>query len=153
MESPEQHFSMIALRVLLEQRMDERDRRYEERFRAQEQAVAAALTAQKAMVDAAYVAQERAAHLQATEMARRLDVLNGEAGRLATVLAASVPREVWEEWVKSFNTWRAGVDQYMSQNRGKVEAVTEQKLQANVIRALIVTIIVTLVGLVLKFWK
>lgn len=44
---------------------------------------------------------KEALELQATEYERRLDALNGEAGRLAKVLDQSVPREVYEAYVKA----------------------------------------------------
>ncbi len=49
------------------------------------------------LMDERAVAIDRALNLQAVETERRLDALNGEAGRLAKVLSESVPREVWQQ--------------------------------------------------------
>lgn len=46
----------------------------------------------------AEIAVDKARQIQFNEYERRLDGLNGEAGRLAKVLSDSVPREVFENY-------------------------------------------------------
>lgn len=65
--------------------MDERDRRYAERFNAQEVAV-----------EKAFAALERAQELAYTELQRRLDVLNHAHQEAQRVQDTYLPREVWE---------------------------------------------------------
>jgi hypothetical protein len=50
----------VSSREYLERIMDERDRRYEDKFRAQDTAVAAALSAQEKLTQAAFVASKEA---------------------------------------------------------------------------------------------
>lgn len=58
------------------------------------------LASERALREAHERAVDKALQLQADEYERRLDALNGEAGRLAKVLADSVPREVFQNYVK-----------------------------------------------------
>lgn len=69
---------IVDLKALL----DERDRRYAQQFTAQEDAVTAALTAQKALTDAAFAASEKA------------------------ILKSDTNAEKWRE---SANEWRAAM--------------------------------------------
>lgn len=87
---------------------EERDRRYAEVGAEREKAIILQLNA-----------KEMALNLKSLELDRRLDALNGEAGRLATVLSRSVPREVWEESQKSLDVWKAGVDKTLNTMAGK----------------------------------
>jgi len=54
------HAQEVRLREYLERIMDERDRRYEDRFKAQETAVYAALAAQEKLTNAAFASSEKA---------------------------------------------------------------------------------------------
>lgn len=58
------------------------------------------LASERALREAHERAIDKALQLQASEYERRLEALNGEAGRLAKVLADSVPREVFAQYVK-----------------------------------------------------
>lgn len=59
---------------------------FEERLRALREAM-----------DLRFGAHDRAAAVQTMELARRLDMLNGEAARLAAMQATYLPREVYEK--------------------------------------------------------
>jgi hypothetical protein len=98
---------------------NERDRLYQEQFAAAKEAVVVGLAAQKEGTASALAASEKALLLKSGETERRLEALNGEAARLAIVLAKSVPREVWEESQRSLNEWRAGVDKQLNTNSGR----------------------------------
>lgn len=56
----------------------------------------AELTALRREMELQSLAQEKALELQAVEIARRLEALNGEAGRLREMQAQFVPRETWD---------------------------------------------------------
>jgi hypothetical protein len=58
------------------------------------------LASERALREAHQKAVDKALEIQAKEYERRLEALNGEAGRLAKVLADSVPREVFTNYAK-----------------------------------------------------
>jgi hypothetical protein len=53
--------------------------------------------------------EERARVLQATENLRRLDVLNHAHEEAAANWARTLPREMFDSWVKDHDKWRAEV--------------------------------------------
>jgi hypothetical protein len=56
----------------------------------------ARLEALERLIDERHLNNKEALDLNAKEMARRLDILNGEAGRLREMQATYVPREIYE---------------------------------------------------------
>ncbi len=89
--SDESHAVQVleARQVAFEKLMDERDRRYDEQFRAQKEAVAAALTAQKEQTGAAFAASEKAivkAENSQTEYNVRSNEFRGQLGDQANRL-------------------------------------------------------------------
>ena len=96
-------------------------------FRAEITSLRESMTARLDASDRAVVLQLTAAKdalmINAKEIERRLELLNGEAGRLSTVLGASVPREVWEQHTQSLDEWRRGVDAQLSGYVGREKGV------------------------------
>lgn len=86
---------------------------------------------------------EKALTLQATEYERRLDSLNGEAGRLAKVLDQSVPREVFDQYRETQGSAARLIADTLAEERGA--RASNQRLMA------IGLAVVAVVGLVLRF--
>lgn len=80
------------LKEHLQQISDERDRRYEQRFEAQERAVAAALAAQEKAVSAALGAAERAVLKAEVAAEKRFESQNEFRGQLSDQAARQMPR-------------------------------------------------------------
>lgn len=85
------------LRALQTQRMDATDRLVEERF----------------------ASLKLALDLQAAEVARRLEVLNGEAGRLDKMQQSYVPREVYDAKVGEIGKELQELRTYKAETQGK----------------------------------
>lgn len=76
----------------LQRQIDERDRRYEDRFKAQETAVLAALAAQEKLVSAAFLASEKAI-VKAEEAQRDYNIRSNEfRGQLDDQAKTLLPR-------------------------------------------------------------
>jgi predicted Ser/Thr protein kinase len=73
--------------------------------------------------------EEKARVIQATEYARRLDVLNHAHEEAAANWARTLPREMFDSWVKDFDKWRgevmtrAALSSLESEVRGHTQAL------------------------------
>jgi hypothetical protein len=76
----------------LRELIDERDRRYEQRFEGQEKAVAAALAAQEKAVAAALSAADRAVSKAELAAEKRFEAVNEFRGQLADQAGRLLPR-------------------------------------------------------------
>lgn len=85
-------WSLETLLEHLERISTERDRRYEQRFDAQERAIAAALAAQKEAVSAALQAADRAVLKAEVAVEKRLEGQNEFRGQLADQARLFMPR-------------------------------------------------------------
>ncbi len=110
---------LAHLRDMLTQRMDASDQLVDERF----------------------ASLKLALDLQAVELARRLDVLNGEAGRLSTMQASYVPREVYETRTKEIAKALEELRTFQAQSQGKGFAY-----------APFISIAVTVIGALIVFY-
>ena len=90
-------------------------------------------------VDSLEESNLRALNLQAAETQRRLDDLNGEAGRITKVLEASIPREVHERDIKELRGLIDGLTKVKDVDKGK-------STQTGVIAALILSLLGLLIG-------
>jgi len=72
----------------------------------------------KQLMDERRDAIDKALSKQAEEYQRRLEALNGEAGRLATILSQSVPREVFEAYKETQATAASIVAATLAEERG-----------------------------------
>lgn len=88
-------------------------------------------------------ATSKALELQALEYERRLEALNGEAGRLAKVLADSVPREVFDQYRDTQATAARIVADTLAEERGA--RAGGQRLIAGAL------FLIALASLILKF--
>lgn len=95
----------------------------------------------------------RALDLQAREYERRLEVLNGEASRLAKVLAQSVPREVWDQQKAALDEWRASVDKALAGSGGRLLGEDRSRAQTNVHWGWVVAAVLSLLGLVIALLR
>jgi hypothetical protein len=93
----------------------------------------ARLEALERLIDERHLNNKEALDLNAKEMARRLDILNGEAGRLREMQATYVPREIYEASVIKI--------------RALEDGAAYQRGQGQVIAALISAAVSVAVGL------
>lgn len=84
--------AIAALRRDMERLIDERNERYEQRFLAQEKAVAAALTAAKEAVASALAAAKEAVAKAETSADKRFEAVNEFRGQLADQSSTFLPR-------------------------------------------------------------
>lgn len=61
--------------------------------------------------------------IQAKEIERRLDALNGEQGRIAQSQATYVSRELWDKVQADDKVFRSRVEQFMAVNQGQRQGV------------------------------
>lgn len=113
----------VALRAYFERLLMEQDRLRQTELAGLRIEIMARLDAMDKAVILQLDAKEAALRLKSSELDRRLELLNGEAGRLAKVLAESVPREVWSESNKAMDVWRAGVDKQLNTLAGQRQGV------------------------------
>ena len=67
--------------------------------------------------------RDRALELSADEYHRRLDMLNGEAGKLAAMQVTYLPREVYEQTVKNIENELKGLRDFRSNIIGKFSII------------------------------
>ncbi len=118
----------VSLREFLERVMDERDRRYEDRFKAQETAVSSALAAQKELTSAAFAASEKAivkAEAAQTSYNERSNEFRGQLDDQAKTL---IPRTEADARFFSF-------EEKLSTLRGDVSGLRESRSDATGRRA------------------
>lgn len=143
-----------AIEVLAAKLQHERELR--ERF---EEEMAARFRELKEAIATAADANERALQLQATETERRLEGLNNEAGRIAKVLADSVPREVWATTEQSRKQWQEAIEQDITQLRltlreteGKESSRVTYRADTKWLIGLGIAIVLALVTLAVRIW-
>lgn len=71
------------------------------------------------ITDMRFKAAEEALNLKSKELDRRLDALNGEAGRIAKVLEQSIPREVFDNYKKEMDVKINDLKESTSTSKGK----------------------------------
>jgi len=72
----------------------------------------------------------KALELEATELARRLDNLNGEAARISSAAEKSVLRVVFEGEMKELALWRRHIDEFMTKIETAVRVREQEALKA-----------------------
>lgn len=118
--------------------MHERDRRYEDRFKGQETAVAAALAAQKELTTSAFASSEKAIGKAETAQSDYNVRSNEFRGQLDDQAKMLMPRTETEN---TFKQHRELIDRLRDEGRIAVEAGTrESRLLVESVRAEIVTL-------------
>ncbi len=72
-------------------------------------------------VEDQFKAIAKALELEAAELARRLEGLNGEQARIARSQATYVSREIWDATVNEWVTWRSKNDTNVQDKVGRTE--------------------------------
>jgi hypothetical protein len=93
--------------------------------------------------------RDSALALQAAEYERRLQQLNGEQGRITNILKESIPREVFENYVKENLAWREKTDRALILIEGRAGGTGS----AAGFFFQIVPLIISLVALGLLLWR
>lgn len=89
-----------------------------------------------------FTSAAEALHLDAEEKARRLEALNGEAGRLRDMQASYLPREVWDGAFKEINKQLAEMKDFRSNVLGKQSVIV---MVVSALTALLVSVMSSLV--------
>lgn len=99
------------------------------------------LDASDLLANERFASLKLALDLQAVENSRRLEVLNGEAGRLASMQVSYIPREVFEGKTHQIEIELAELRTFKAQTQGKGFAL-----------APFITALIACVGVVLAFF-
>ena len=135
--------------------MDERDRRYEERFKAQEAAVAAALASQERMTTNAFASSEKAIQKAETSQTIYNERSNEFRGQLADQAKTLIPRTEAEQHFQAYDeklddVKRAVADLRESRSRGsgKDQAAGESSVHGMWEKGNIIVTGVALIGMI-----
>lgn len=81
------------------------------------------------LINEKFAARDKELIMQATEYHRRLKELNGETGRVQNILERSIPREVFDNYVRESNGITQGLKEYFNQRADSNKASFDKRIK------------------------
>lgn len=75
-------------------------------------------------IDLQFAARDKALSLQAIEIHRRLDALNGEQTRIALDRERFLTREIYDEYHRDIEKWRETINSYTAVSSGRDRGIS-----------------------------